>query len=169
MPLKTLFIVLLILSFRASTIVYGLEWSITELQSNFGRLSTPGFAGGGKDTTFVITLEHSDGWDYGDNYFFIDLAESTSPFYNDTDIYAEYYANLSLSKIINKNISNGLIDNLGFFKCNVFLLIFFTNLSIYISTIKNWSWFKLFLYIRKCLAPFVPKRSTCLLANKSHA
>ena len=112
--LKILLIVFLILSFRASNIVYGFEWSITELQSNFGRLSTPGFAGGGKDTTFVITLEHSDGWDYGDNYFFVDLAESTSPFYNDTDIYAEYYANLSLSKIINKKVSNGLINDLGF-------------------------------------------------------
>ena len=89
------------------------DWSITELQSNFGVISTPSFAGGGKNTTVVATIEHSDGWRYGDNYFFIDFAESTSPFYNDNDIYAEYYANFSLGKILEKKISYGIVNDFG--------------------------------------------------------
>ena len=89
------------------------DWSQTEFQSNFGVLSTPTFAGGGKNTTVVFTVEHSDGWAYGDNYFFIDLAESTTPFYNNWDIYAEYYGNFSLSKITGDDIAFGPITDIG--------------------------------------------------------
>ncbi|NKB44102.1 MAG: nucleoside-binding protein, partial [Alphaproteobacteria bacterium] len=89
------------------------DWSQTEFQSNFGVLSTPTFAGGGKNTTVVFTVEHSDGWAYGDNYFFIDLAESTTPFYNNWDIYAEYYGNFSLSKITGDDIAFVPITEIG--------------------------------------------------------
>lgn len=89
------------------------DWTQTEFQSNFGVLSTPTFAGGGKNTTVVFTVEHSDGWAYGDNYFFIDLAESTTPSYNNWDIYAEYYANFSLGKITGKSVSFGPVSDIG--------------------------------------------------------
>lgn len=89
------------------------DWAQTEFQSNFGVLNTPTFAGGGQNTTAVFTIEHSDGWAYGDNYIFIDLAESTTPFYNNWDIYAEYYANFSLSKITGHSVSFGIVSDIG--------------------------------------------------------
>jgi hypothetical protein len=110
---KTILIILLLQLFLSRD-AFAFDWSITEFQSNFGVISTPSFAGGGKNTTIVATIEHSDGWRYGDNYFFIDFAESTSPIYNDNDIYAEYYANFSFDKIFQKKISSGLLNDLGF-------------------------------------------------------
>lgn len=86
---------------------HAFDWTQTEFQSNFGVIDTPTFAGGGDNATVVFTIEHSDGWAYGDNYFFIDLAESTTPFYNDWDIYAEHYSNFSLSKITGQSVAFG--------------------------------------------------------------
>ena len=105
-----------LIGFTAGAMVHpaiAFDWTQTEFQSNFGVLSTPTFAGGGHDTTFVFTIEHSDGWAYGDNYFFIDFAESTSPFYNNADIYAEHYSNFSLGKITGKDLSFGLVADVG--------------------------------------------------------
>ena len=109
---KFILLVFLFQSFISEN-TFAFDWSITEFQSNFGVISTPSFAGGGKNTTLVATIEHSDGWKYGDNYFFIDFSESTSPFYNDNDIYAEYYANFSLGKILDKKISYEIINDIG--------------------------------------------------------
>ena len=89
------------------------DWTQTEFQSNFGVIDTPSFAGGGDNTTVVFTIEHSNGWAYGDNYFFIDLAESTTPFYNNWDIYAEYYANFSLGKITGEAVGFGIVNDVG--------------------------------------------------------
>ena len=89
------------------------DWTLTEFQSNLGVINTPSFAGGGTNTTVVFTIEHSDGWAYGDNYFFIDLAESTTPFYNNWDIYAEYYANFSLGKITGRDVGFGPVADIG--------------------------------------------------------
>ncbi len=89
------------------------DWTLTEFQSNFGVIDTPTFAGGGSNTTVVFTVEHSNGWAYGDNYFFIDLAESTTPFYNNWDIYAEYYANFSLGKITGNSVAFGPVMDVG--------------------------------------------------------
>jgi len=94
-------------------ISFAFDWSVTELQSNFGVLSTHTFAGGGKNTTVVSTIEHSNGWSLGDNYFFIDFSESTSPLYNDSDIYTEYYANFSAGKILKRDIAFGIVQDLG--------------------------------------------------------
>ncbi len=93
--------------------VHAFDWTLTEFQSNFGVIDTPAFAGGGDNTTVVFTIEHSDGWTYGDNYFFVDLAESTSPLYNDWDIYAEHYSNFSLSKIMGRPITAGPVSDIG--------------------------------------------------------
>ncbi|MFL2771445.1 MAG: hypothetical protein ACJZ9F_10580 [Rhodospirillaceae bacterium] len=91
----------------------GFDWAVTEFQSNFGVIDTPTFAGGGDNSTVVFTIEHSDGWAYGDNYFFIDLAKSTTQFYNKWDIYAEYYANFSFSKIKKRKFSKGILADIG--------------------------------------------------------
>lgn len=77
------------------------EWSVTELQYQAGSLSAPTFAGGERARTDILTFQHASGWEYGDNFIFIDfLDDSTKDGFNDADFYGEIYVNLSLGKII---------------------------------------------------------------------
>jgi nucleoside-specific outer membrane channel protein Tsx len=97
----------------SATPAVGLEWSITELQGLYGPLKTPTFAGRGDEDTAVLTLEHSDAWTYGSNYFFVDFSESGNPAFNDNDVYAEFYANFSLGKISSRKFSLGPVKDLS--------------------------------------------------------
>jgi nucleoside-specific outer membrane channel protein Tsx len=90
------------------------EWSITELQGLYGPLKTPTFAGRGDEDTAVLTLEHSDAWTYGSNYFFVDFSESGNPAFNDNDVYGEFYANVSLGKISGRKFSVGPVTDISF-------------------------------------------------------
>jgi hypothetical protein len=70
------------------------------LHYQYGRLDTPGFAGGGIENTHILTFQHASGWKYGDNYFFTDFLNDTGhDGFNDTELCGEYYANFSMSKI----------------------------------------------------------------------
>tara|TARA_R110002167_G_scaffold66988_1_gene189374 strand:- start:285 stop:1070 length:786 start_codon:yes stop_codon:yes gene_type:complete len=66
------------------------------------------------DTTLTtITLEHASGWEYGDNYFFVDIyKEDTSAPDDTTTVYSEYYTDLSLSKITGMSLSKGIFQDL---------------------------------------------------------
>ena len=94
------------------------DYSVTEFQTNYGVLDVPQFARtaeapGPKSKNVTFTIEHSDGWRYGDNYFFVDLNQGQHPVFNDWDIYLEVYNNFSLSKITGKNWSWGIIRDVG--------------------------------------------------------
>lgn len=52
----------------------------------------------------IVTLEHNDGWKYGDNFAFVDMTVSNHAF-------ARFSPRLSLSKISNKNLSYGIIKD----------------------------------------------------------
>lgn len=60
----------------------------------------------------IITLEHVNGWKYGDNFFFVDI---TSPFDSDgdfpTSFYGEVSPRLSLSSISGKSLQAGPIKD----------------------------------------------------------
>ena len=89
-------------------------FSTTEMQFQFGKLDAPSFAGGGSHTTQVYTLQHASNWKYGDNFFFVDfLIDDQEDGFNDNDIYAELYPNLSLGKVLGRRIGAGPITDVG--------------------------------------------------------
>lgn len=92
------------------------DWSMTEVHYQHGNLSTPSFArrGRGRSVTDIVTLQHADGWKYGDNFFFMDIInDARRDGYNESDFYGELYLNASLSKISGHHIGYGLIKDVG--------------------------------------------------------
>lgn len=85
------------------------KWSDTEIQLQYGKLKVPEFAGGGKKSTAIATFQHSSGWEYGDNYFYIDISATDE----NHDIYGEWYSGLSFNKITNKKVGISCIDDIG--------------------------------------------------------
>ncbi|MCR8923492.1 DUF5020 family protein [Dasania sp. GY-MA-18] len=90
-------------------------WSDTNVEILQGGSDVYDFGTGDFDTTMTtITLEHASGWEYGDNYFFVDIyKENTSAPDDSTTVYSEYYTNLSLSKITGKSFSAGIIKDVA--------------------------------------------------------
>ncbi len=79
------------------------DWMSNDIQVLYGS----NFTLGSPDRT-TITLEHSDGWKYGSNFFFADIINR-----NDisTEIYTEVYSYLSFNKITQANFSLGPIKD----------------------------------------------------------
>lgn len=106
-----------------STNTFSADWSSTELHYQYGNLKKA-YQGGGSDAdtngTSVLTLQHSSGWKYGDNFFFVDHSsygqtdldrQSATP--PEDELYAEYYANFSLKKITNHDFNFSFVDDIG--------------------------------------------------------
>lgn len=91
--------------------VIALDWSVTELHFQYGNLEVPNFAGGGREDTLIITLQHASGWKYGDNFFFIDYVNDE--FGREDNFYGEIYLNFSVSKIFDYDIQFGPITDIG--------------------------------------------------------
>lgn len=91
------------------------EWSVTEIQFQYGTLDVPTFAGGGKQDTVIITLQHASGWAFGDVFFFVDFldAQTNEGTFNNKDAYAEAYFNFSSSKILGINYGDGILRDIG--------------------------------------------------------
>lgn len=81
------------------------DWTSNNIQALYGN----DFQLGDKDRA-TITIEHSDGWLYGYNFFFVDTVV-----HNDIGIefYSEIYTYLSLKKITGLNGSLGLIKDIS--------------------------------------------------------
>jgi len=60
----------------------------------------------------TVTLEHFGTWEYGSNYFFVDLTSGDFQSGKSSDLYAEYSPALSLSKITRSDLSWGIIKDL---------------------------------------------------------
>ncbi|GAP76600.1 nucleoside-binding outer membrane protein [Pseudoalteromonas sp. SW0106-04] len=89
------------------------NWSQTQLHVNYGDFKNP-FSGQKADTS-VVSLQHASAYDYGDNFFFIDVIhDDLDDGYQDSDFYGEWYSNFSLSKISGENISAGPLKDVGF-------------------------------------------------------
>ena len=98
-------------------------WSTTELQYQYGDLKKP-FQGGGGDSktggTHILTFQHAGGWEYGDNFFFIDWLDYGRTDYekeNDmprqSEFYGELYSNFSLGKITGNDLSFAFVKDVG--------------------------------------------------------
>ncbi len=81
------------------------DWTSSNLQALYGS----DFELGDRDRT-TITLEHAHGWAYGQNFFFVDVADQ-----NDigVEIYAELYAYLSLSKLTGLEVGIGPLKDVS--------------------------------------------------------
>jgi nucleoside-specific outer membrane channel protein Tsx len=66
----------------------------------------------GDETRSIFTLEHVNGWKYGDNFFFVDV---TNPDSNGdqtaTSFYSEFSPRFSLSALTGKDFKSGIIND----------------------------------------------------------
>lgn len=116
--IRFLLISALFLSFTP-TVSNAEEASSTSVLYHFaGNLRDTGYGYNAVDGAVnVITLEHFGLWDYGDNYFFIDMISGrlADPNGNDAHtgsrLYMEVDPRLSLSKITGKNLSFGIVGD----------------------------------------------------------
>lgn len=66
----------------------------------------------GDKTRSIITLEHVNGWKYGDNFFFVDITNpDRTGNTTGTEFYGEISPRLSLSAISGKNLSSGIVKD----------------------------------------------------------
>lgn len=79
------------------------EWSTTNVQLLHGE----GYELG-DNSMAIMTLEHANGWKYGDNFFFLDVSNPVS---EGTSYYAEFSPRLSLGKLSGKDMSFGIVKD----------------------------------------------------------
>jgi len=79
------------------------DWQTTNIQLLKGFEYEPN----NKERT-LITVEHANGWKYGDNYLFFDITDADT---DGTDIYGEISPRLSFSKMTGKKIGYGLVKD----------------------------------------------------------
>ncbi|MDT8310193.1 MAG: nucleoside-binding protein [Methylophaga sp.] len=93
---------------------YAFDWSVTELHYQRGPIKSPGFLGGKRSQTDILTLQHASGWQYGENFFFADfLNDNRKDGFNDADLYMEYYGALSLSKMSVQDVAFGSVRDVS--------------------------------------------------------
>lgn len=85
--------------------VFAFDWTSNDIQLLHGS----GFELGAPNRT-AVTLEHSDGWKYGSNFFFADIIQR-----NDmgAEIYTEVYSYLSFNKITQADFKFGPIKDIS--------------------------------------------------------
>lgn len=93
-----------------SSSAQALDWHTTELHFTYGELDITTFAGGGTEHVGIVTFQHANGWQYGDNFLFVDFINGSQ---NGRDTYGEFYANISLEKVSGKEIAFGPVSDLG--------------------------------------------------------
>ena len=93
-------------------------WGNTEVQLQaLGELERVG-TGGTADTT-IITFQHAGGWEYGDNFFFMDYSrysvnnDANFPVADSSELYGEWYSNFSLGAISGNDLSFGPVKDIG--------------------------------------------------------
>jgi len=89
-------------------------WSNTEVQLQAGgEFETQG--GFGKSTGTITTFQHAGGWEYGDNFFFVDHSQysgkNSTP--DSAEFYGEWYSNFSLGAMTGSDLSFGPVKDIG--------------------------------------------------------
>lgn len=105
---KIILFLLSVSSLSAST------WSSTNAQYLYGT-NFNHVAGGDsiKDGELqTITLEHSSGWSYGKNFFFVDVSSANYNSGKKHQVYTEFAPKLSLSKTLQRDIGSAFIKDL---------------------------------------------------------
>lgn len=92
-------------------------WGNTEIHLQLGELERVG-TGGTADTT-IVTFQHAGGWEYGDNFFFVDHSRysvknnANFPVEDSSEFYGEWYSNFSLGAISGNDLSFGIVKDIG--------------------------------------------------------
>ncbi|MFC3034611.1 nucleoside-binding protein [Pseudoalteromonas fenneropenaei] len=95
-----------------SSSVMAANWSTTQLHLNHGEFKNP-FSQQQSNAT-IYSLQHVSGYDYGDNFFFIDYTkDDLTDGYQDGDFYGEWYSALSLSKTLGGDWSFGAVKDVS--------------------------------------------------------
>ena len=103
-----------ILTAMLSTSTMAETWGVTEIQLQLGgEFDSTGAPG--KSTGTVTTFLHAGGWEYGDNFFFINHSSyaGKNGLADSKDLYGEWYSNFSLGAITGKDLSFGPIKDIG--------------------------------------------------------
>ena len=98
-------IIVLSLAWGGSQNSYAFDWVANNLQLLYG-----GNFKLGAERRGTLTVEHSDGWKYGSNFFFADIIERGDM---GTEVYSEVYSYLSLNKITQADAHWGLIQDVS--------------------------------------------------------
>ena len=112
MKLKKLLPALCLSTCALSTSAIAANWSSTALHINYGEQTNP-FTEQESDTA-VYSIQHASGYDYGDNFFFIDYSkDDLEDGFQDRDFYGEWYSTVSLSAITGQQIGSGALIDVG--------------------------------------------------------
>lgn len=107
MKLKFNLLALAVSSTILSSSAVAAIWSTTEMHIQAGELEQPfdSIPGTSAHTT-ILTLQHASGWEYGDNFFFVDYSSVN----NSDSLYLEWYPTFSFNKLLDANYSGSLSD-----------------------------------------------------------
>lgn len=83
------------------------DWSSTNVQLLYGSNYADDFGIDDKSKA-IMTIEHANGWKYGDNFMFVDIANLES---KGTSLYAEFSPRLSFGKITGKKLAFGVVSD----------------------------------------------------------
>ena len=86
---------------------YAFDWMSNNVQFLYGS----DFELGDPDRT-TTTVEHANGWKYGQNFFFVDIINRSDV---GTEVYAEVYSYLSFNKVTGANFSLGPIKDISLY------------------------------------------------------
>ena len=82
-------------------------WSSTNIQYLYGTTYELG-----DKTRSIITLEHVNGWKYGDNFFFVDITNATrTGDQTPTEFYGEISPRFSIGSMLGKDLSAGVFKD----------------------------------------------------------
>ncbi|AWB66828.1 hypothetical protein C2869_10470 [Saccharobesus litoralis] len=111
MPLARLMPYCLLLLTQAANAA---DWSTTELHLQYATFDRA-YSNHQTQST-ILTFQHASGWQYGDNFFFIDHASHRAKSKLDSDdstFYGEFYSHLSLKKTTGIDVSFGPLKDIG--------------------------------------------------------
>ncbi len=89
-------------------------WGNTEVQLQAGgELEVVGT--GGTATATITTFQHAGGWEYGDNFFFVDHSRLSGKgaVGDSAEFYGEWYSNFSLGAMTGNDLSFGPVKDIG--------------------------------------------------------
>lgn len=86
---------------------FAFDWTSNNVQLMYGS----DFEFGDRDRT-TLTVEHANGWAYGQNFFFVDVIDRSDI---GIEVYAEVYSFLSFNKITGMGFSLGPIKDISLF------------------------------------------------------
>ncbi len=106
------FVILTAFVFATPTNADIFQWSNNEIQYLHGDGYQAPFNSNDVSQS-IMTVTHSDGWEYGRNFFFVDtlITERGQP--AQTEIYGEAYSTFSVSKIIGKDLSFAIFKDIN--------------------------------------------------------